>query len=108
MAEYIKKEAILDLLKNKYQDMSAMPASYYKGFQYALKTIEKIKPAADVSPVRHGRWAWTQEVCEDDYNLNCSSCGSPCPGNYDDEDGTYRYHRYHYCPNCGCKMDLEG
>ena len=33
MAEYIKKEAILDLLKNKYQDMSAMPASYYMGFQ---------------------------------------------------------------------------
>lgn len=52
MAEYIKREAILDLLKNKYQDMSAMPASYYKGFQYALKTIEKIKPAADVDPVQ--------------------------------------------------------
>lgn len=51
MAEYIEREAILDLLKNKYQDMSAMPASYYKGFQYALKTIEKIKPAAEVVPV---------------------------------------------------------
>lgn len=51
MAKYIEREAILDLLKNKYQDMSAMPSSYYKGFQYALKTIEKIKPAADVSPV---------------------------------------------------------
>lgn len=52
MDEYIKREAILDLLKNKYQDMSAMPASYYKGFQYALKTIEKIKPDADVVPVQ--------------------------------------------------------
>ena len=31
MDEYIKKEAILDLLKNKYQDMSAMPASYCMG-----------------------------------------------------------------------------
>ena len=51
MAKYIEREAILDLLKNKYQDMSAMPASYYKGFQYALKTIERIKPAADVAPV---------------------------------------------------------
>lgn len=51
MAKYIEREAILDLLKNKYQDMSAMPASYYKGSQYALKTIEKIKPAADVAPV---------------------------------------------------------
>ena len=66
------------------------------------------KKSVDVSPVRHGRWVWTQGVCEDDYSLNCSSCGSPCPGNYDDEDETYKYHRYPYCPNCGCKMDLEG
>ena len=71
-----------------------------------MKIVNRI-PTMEAEPVRHGRWAWTQEVCEDNYSLNCSSCGSPCPGDYDDEDETYRYHRYHYCPNCGCKMDLE-
>lgn len=91
MAEYIEREAILDLLKNKYQDMSAMPASYYKGFQYALKTIEKIKPAADVAPVRHGHWCDKGSL-----SCRCSECG--CKSNRENN----------YCPNCGCKMDLEG
>lgn len=91
MAEYIKKEAILDLLKNKYQDMSAMPASYYKGFQYALKTIEKIKPAADVGPVRRGHW-----YDKGSLSCRCSECG--CKSNRENN----------YCPHCGAKMDLEG
>lgn len=100
MAEYIKKEAILDLLKNKYQDMSAMPASYYKGFQYALKIIEKIKPADDVAPVGHGVWEYEPPTINTYGMLKCSKCGwwtldqSVCDV-------------YHYCPNCGCKMDLE-
>lgn len=99
MAEYIKREAILDLLKNKYQDMSAMPASYYKGFQYALKTIEKIKPAADVAPVRHGRWEW-RGPCHDNngkYWATCNACKKR------QRLGDYE----RFCPNCGCKMDLE-
>lgn len=101
MAKYIEREAILDLLKNKYQDMSAMPASYYIGFQYALKTIEKIKPAADVSPVRHGVWKYEPPTINTYGMLKCSKCGwwtldqSVCDV-------------YHYCPNCGCKMGLEG
>ncbi len=95
MAEYIEREAAVEAAKH----------AWGKGLE-PTQYIEII-PAADVAPVRHGRWVWTQGVCEDDYNLNCSSCGSPCPGNYDDEDETYRYHRYPYCPNCGCKMDLE-
>lgn len=103
MAEYIDKDSIvLD-----YSGLAKIsPYDFMSIAEYFANQI-KTKPAADVSPVRHGRWAWTQEVCEDDYSLNCSSCGSPCPGNYDDEDETYRYHRYRYYPNCGCKMDLE-
>lgn len=96
MDEYIEREAAVEAAKH----------AWGKGLE-PTQYIEII-PAADVALVRHGRWVWTQGVCEDDYNLNCSSCGSPCSGNYDDEDETYRYHRYPYCPNCGCKMDLEG
>ena len=52
--------------------------------------------AADVAPVRHGRWVPTEapfmNECED-----CSVCGYR----------TVWGHRYNYCPNCGCKMDLE-
>ncbi len=100
MAEYIEREAILDLLKNKYQDMSAMPASYYVGFQYALKTIEKIKPAADVVPVKHGRWENANRR-PNTYIRRCSHCGGEA---YFCGAGC----SYKFCPNCGAKMDLEG
>lgn len=103
MAKYIERDCLIDMISERNRNTCNGKMSCIQ-----MKRMVESIPAADVSPVRHGRWAWTQEVCEDDYNLNCSSCGSPCPGNYDDEDETYRYHRYHYCPNCGCKMDLEG
>ncbi len=49
-------------------------------------------PAADVEPVRHGRW-------KDGY---CTHCGSPCLCNGIEEDVLSPY-----CPDCGAKMDLE-
>ena len=53
--------------------------------------------AADVAPVRHGRW----------------ECGKPCPiGGRDRFDGLdadiWADWEPPYCPNCGCRMDLEG
>lgn len=51
----------------------------------------KIMPAADVAPVRHGEWI------ADDYAYNrCSACGRE----WDD-----REYVTPYCPNCGAKMD---
>lgn len=102
--EYIERKAVIDLLKNKYQDMSAMPASYYAGFQYALKMVEAMNPAADVAPVRHGRWEKAVESQLDthtgeyweEYYYNCLEC------DYASE------WKSPYCPNCGCRMDLEG
>lgn len=56
-------------------------------------------PAADVTPVVHGRWIGAP-LCGND-NCRCSECGS--------------WHNIHanlrgeptqkYCPNCGAKMD---
>ena len=48
------------------------------------------------SDVRHGRW-----MDNEDY-MFCSCCGMQW--NYCDNDTQ----DFHYCPNCGCKMDLEG
>ena len=57
-------------------------------------------PAADVAPVRHGRWKqcfedWRKQIEGDE----CSVCGFQ-------HYGTSIGH-YNYCPNCGAKMDLE-
>jgi len=57
----------------------------------ACKLIDTV-PAADVGPVRHGRWM--DNGIPDSMLTGCSACGFPC--------GAYSFR---YCPNCGAKMD---
>lgn len=67
-------------------------------------------PTIEAEPVRHGKW-----IRDDLGRACCSVCEKPipCVEEYDsDEDcgGTYEVEidETPYCPNCGCKMDLEG
>ena len=50
-------------------------------------------PAADVAPVRHGKWLYG-----DYYDIGdvCSEC---------DWDSKMTHPSYRYCPNCGAKME---
>ena len=62
----------------------------------AAKVLREVSdaPAADVAPVVHGRW-----VCVDtdtEQFFLCNRCKKK------------EYWESNYCPNCGCKMDLEG
>lgn len=57
-------------------------------------------PAADVTPVIHGKWInphWQSSI----HCMNCNQC------KYEAQHSVYhgveKY--YHYCPNCGAKMD---
>ena len=75
MDEYIKREAAL--MKLMQDGCSAKN----------LQSIADI-PAADVEPVRRGRWVdFTNAACM------CPVCGAILAA-----------HSY-YCPNCGAKMD---
>ena len=65
-----------------------------------VKRIRAI-PAADVEPVRHGRWIRIKWVKDEDWQeggywiLRCSECVMP-------------YHNpTPYCPHCGAKMQGE-
>ena len=59
----------------------------------ALHVIDSM-PAADVAPVRHGRW-----IEKDKYSFgtfyDCSICGNCILDNG---------HSWNYCPNCGADM----
>lgn len=61
-------------------------------------------PTVDAVEVVHGEW----EITEDDYfdlvEMKCSVCGESY-GFEDYEDCIPK--NYHYCPNCGAKMDRE-
>lgn len=102
MAEYIKLEdAIREIEQINPVDYGAMwdyEAHHWAGecLRDCKEAIDSI-PAADVAPVVHGRWIPHDRVFGDDF-LVCSKC------QFVSEDrSTRRY--YHYCPNCGAKMD---
>ena len=50
-------------------------------------------PTADVAPMVHGRWKVIEGTIE---NAVCSNCGRHFQSYYE---------AYHFCPNCGAKMD---
>lgn len=89
MAEYIDREKAKSLLHIEYA--------------YAAEQLLDEIPAADVSPVVHGRWErepssywrWTTSgaVAVTRTTYRCCLCGR----------GTAV--RSNYCPNCGAKMD---
>ena len=61
--------------------------------------IEHIQ-AADVAPVVRGRWMWDGG---EDMHYYCSHCHHNAYGcTTEILDGTY-----HYCPNCGAKMEVQ-
>nr|DAZ60368.1 MAG TPA: DNA-directed RNA polymerase subunit [Caudoviricetes sp.] len=89
MTEYIKSETLINHL-------DACMDTIWKPEIVALKCFVEGIPAADVAPVRHGRWALNKKY--GDYE--CSECGQ---GDVKAMDFTNLKMRY--CPNCGAKMD---
>ena len=87
MAEYIEREAAMDIVRRTSGDYAA-----------AFAELRRL-PAADVAPVRHGRWVYAKTYYDID-ECNCSLCGQLMTTAIDK--------RMNYCPNCGAKMDLEG
>ena len=94
MAEYIEREALMvALCKEIVGD-----GDYYNGkddMQDEIREMVSRFPAADVAPVRHGRWLPFHSTAAGDIQY-CSACEIGCTW------------KPNYCPNCGAKMDLEG
>ena len=68
-------------------------------------------PAADVQPVKHGRWIEQRHTPTNGYNYNvpystyvCSSCGLEI---HNDEYSKYVRGTYTNCPVCTARMDGE-
>ena len=73
--------------------------------------------AADVAPVRHGRWDDEHKctVCHNEAFYKISNIRPDYDYDWEEnlvETGDYiwdiEWVETAYCPNCGCKMDLEG
>lgn len=81
MTEYINKEQLLAHLYSKQDEPLDI-----------MKEIAEF-PAADVAPVKHGKWIHN----DDWWEFICTNC----------RKGIGNIQKYKYCPNCGAKMDLE-
>ena len=77
--------------------------AYHSDFEQNLANLHSLRellddcPTVDAVEVVHGKWEWKPQN-EMIWQLRCSVCGR--------EDGANE--TYHYCPNCGAKMDGDG
>lgn len=90
MAEYINREAAIRALLNDAPEQ----VSYSR--EDAADCIHYMD-AADVAPVRHGRWVSVPHKLA----RVCSVCNRDEPYKFADINADV----YDYCPNCGAKMD---
>ena len=79
MDEYIARKALLDWAHEFYPEDKVFASAIINA------------PAADVAPVRHGRWVDT-----DSEFAQCALCKYPVYA---------AWNATNYCPNCGAKMD---
>lgn len=87
MAEYISREAALEYIKSvQCKTCSDIGMCGGCAVLVAVRLLEKV-PAADVTPVRHGRWKR--------YGKNLGECS---------ECGEIVSVKNNYCPACGCLM----
>ena len=61
--------------------------------------VLKNAPIVDAVEVVHGRWERFEEF-SGNIGVSCSVCGWK-----DYHHGRYKGNLFHYCPNCGAKMD---
>ena len=89
--EYIEREAVtnhIDFVVNNAPDTDYKKAAW--GFGVFVSRL----PAANVVPVRHGRWI------NENFYTHCSACGKMAI--YDKYGQEFESD---YCPHCGAKMD---
>lgn len=98
MIEYIEREAAYRFAQDQWKKETG---AYSKGWNNALGVMKGALhnndaiPAADVVPVRHGRWIKDG----DEGPVYCSECG---------EEHEWEDYRASYCDCCGAKMDKDG
>ena len=98
MSDYISREALIDKVEKHYCAPCKGRGGDLDGDWCRScvinSVLEKVRgiPAADVAPVRRGRWI------EEDGIQICSECG---------EEHEWEDYRAPYCDTCGAEMNKE-
>lgn len=101
MAEYIDRDRFADKIREhlRCSNKGSVTEAAYAAI---LQDLEGL-PIVDVAPVVHGKWMYGKWMYEGRENsllfwMHCSVCG------WKSLDQSVSL-AYHYCPNCGTKMD---
>lgn len=105
MDEYIEREEAIEIAMQYCPDDDGVCSKADADLREMLDEIEAI-PAADVAPVRHGRWEYDEEAGE----YCCSECHR---ATYDSHDEIKEFEGGkvialclpRYCGYCGARMD---
>lgn len=99
----VNEKRLIDANAGKKVFCAVAKPAEYNGVIHMVVPISEIDklPTVDAVPVVHGRW----EQCFEDWRKQiegdkCSACGFEHYG--------CGIKHYHYCPNCGAKMDGDG
>ena len=115
MSDYISREAASayiceqsEEMSKAFEELGGESGIYADAYNDLAEEFHRI-PAADVEPVRHGRWEECDWVDVDDHGFGtrrtfkaglwCSQCACVFKKKL--------LWKRNYCPSCGAKMDLE-
>lgn len=90
--EYIKRKDISKFANKIKGNFAPIHIDVIDAIVYYLN--ENI-PAADVEPVRHGKWEYNKHQAPYEKSYFCSECA----------EGESDYGRDNYCQKCGAKMN---
>lgn len=101
VSDYIERGALMDKIEEQLACLREVDRNYYtymNGYEDCYCEVKEA-PAADVAPVRHGRWKY-KRTTEDGFAIvECTECGEEAFAI------AYFVKGKDYCLNCGAKMD---
>lgn len=104
MKEYIEREAVEEFIQDGLNNPDKDKAFGHDAIEI-LAGIHFMQ-AADVAPVKHGRWIEDERTYPGPGLKNnlCSVCGE-IAGSW--KEGLEPGRKWAYCPNCGARMGKE-
>ena len=104
MAEYIERKKLEEAFDNADPDVCESDLDGHSDWGFGRENVRDVirgVPAADVAPVVHGRW---EDSIDEWFGTDVYTC-SKCRESYVLVEGTPKENLWHYCPNCGAKMN---
>lgn len=112
MDDYISRKAAREAFENADADVCESYPDGACDWGFGMKNIQEVIdgiPAADVEPVRRGRWECVYDDSTGETDITCSHCKNTrtVNGCFVSTDGKSCYFEDDYCPSCSAKMNLE-